>query len=81
METGPEQGPHLLRGHHIAGVELVDPGQSGAHPDPWGFAAFGVVGRQSEMALLGGVQGGDLPGQVVVPRPGGELVDAHSHIP
>jgi hypothetical protein len=31
------------------------------------------------MALLGGVQGGDLPGQIVVPRPGGELVDAQGH--
>jgi hypothetical protein len=33
------------------------------------------------MALLGGVQCGDLPSQIVIPRPGGELVDAHSHNP
>ena len=81
MQPGPEQGPHLLRGHHVAGVEAVDTGHPRADPDPGGFAAFGVVGRQSEMALLGGVQGGDLPGQVVIPRPGGELVDAHRHNP
>jgi hypothetical protein len=31
------------------------------------------------MTLLGGVQRRDLPGQIVIPRPGGELVDAHRH--
>ena len=31
------------------------------------------------MALLGGVQRRDLPGQIVIPGPGGELVDAHRH--
>ena len=31
------------------------------------------------MALLGGIQRRDLPGQIVVPRPGAELVDAHRH--
>ena len=33
------------------------------------------------MAPLGGVQRRDLPGQVVIPRPGRELVDAHRHNP
>jgi hypothetical protein len=33
------------------------------------------------MALLGGIQGRDLPDQVVVPRPGAELVNAHRHNP
>ena len=33
------------------------------------------------MTLLGGVQRRDLPGQIVIPRPGGELVDAHRHNP
>ena len=32
----PEQRPHLPGGHHIAGVEPVDPGQPRAHPDPRG---------------------------------------------
>jgi hypothetical protein len=31
------------------------------------------------MALRGGVQRRDLPGQIVVPRPGAELVNAHRH--
>ncbi len=31
------------------------------------------------MALLGGIQRRDLPGQIVVPRPGAELVNAHRH--
>ena len=33
------------------------------------------------MALRGGIQRRDLPGQVVVPRPGAELVNAHRHNP
>ena len=33
------------------------------------------------MALLGGIQRCDLPGQVVIPRPGAELVKAHRHNP
>ena len=33
------------------------------------------------MALLGGIQRRDLPGQIVVPRPGAELVNAHRHNP
>jgi hypothetical protein len=31
------------------------------------------------MALRGGIQRRDLPGQIVVPRPGAELVNAHRH--
>jgi hypothetical protein len=31
------------------------------------------------MALLGGIQRRHLPRQVVVPRPGAELVNAHGH--
>ena len=47
--------------------------------DSRALAAFGVVGGQPDMALLGGIQRRDLPGQIVVPRPGAELVDAHRH--
>jgi hypothetical protein len=81
MQPGPEQRPHLLRGHHIAGVEAVDPDQPRAHPHPGSFPAFGVVRRQPEMPLLGRVQGGDLPRQIVIPRPRSELVNAHRHTP
>jgi hypothetical protein len=42
---------------------------------------FGVVGGQPDVALLGGVQRRYLPGQIVVPRPGAELVNAHRHNP
>jgi hypothetical protein len=59
VQPSPEQRPHLLGGHHITEAEAVDPGNPRAHPDPGSFPAFGVVGRQSEMALLGGVQGRD----------------------
>jgi hypothetical protein len=31
------------------------------------------------MTLLSGIQRRDLPGQIVVPRPGAELVNAHRH--
>ena len=33
------------------------------------------------MALPGGIQRRHLPGQIVIPPPGGELVDAHRHNP
>jgi hypothetical protein len=31
------------------------------------------------MTFLGRIQGGDLPGQIVIPGPGCELVHAHRH--
>ena len=31
------------------------------------------------MTFLGGIQGRDLPGQIVIPGPGCELVEAHRH--
>jgi hypothetical protein len=33
------------------------------------------------MALLSGIQRRYLPGQVVIPRPGAELMDTHRHNP
>ena len=33
------------------------------------------------MTFLGGIQGRHLPGQVVIPRPSGELVHTHGHTP
>jgi len=75
-----EQGVHLLSGDGVAGGEAVDPGQAGPDPLAGGLAAFGVVARQTDVALLRGVQRRDLPGQVVIPRPGRQLVHAH-HTP
>ncbi|CAM3890834.1 hypothetical protein NOZE110980_19100 [Nocardioides zeicaulis] len=77
--AGAEQVLHLLGGHHVAGVEAVDAGHPGPDPDAGHFALLGVVRRESDVALVGGVERGDLPSQVVVPRPGGELVQAHGH--
>ena len=75
--AGAEQGLHLLGGHQVAGVQTVDAGHPGADPHARGLALLGVVGRQPGVALLGGVHRSDLPGQVVVPGPGGELVQTH----
>jgi hypothetical protein len=74
-----EQRLHLLRRHRIAGLQAVDPGQSGANPHTGCFATLGVVAGERDVAFLGGIQGRDLPSQVVVPRPRGQLVDAHRH--
>jgi hypothetical protein len=79
MHAGAEQSPHLLRGDHIPGVEAIKVGQGRSDPGSWSFSAFGVVGGQPDMALLGCVECRDLPGQIVVPRPCAELVDAHRH--
>jgi hypothetical protein len=79
MHAGAEESPHLLRGHGIAGTETVDAGHARADPGSRSLSAFGVVGGQPDMALLGGIQRRDLPGQIVIPRPGAELVDAHRH--
>jgi hypothetical protein len=81
VQTAAEQGSHLLRGHRVAGCKSVDPVHAGADPQPGGLTPFGVVGRQPGVTLLGRVQCRDLPGQVVIPRPGGELVHTHGHSP
>jgi hypothetical protein len=79
VHTGAEQCPHLVRRYRVAGVEAVDAGHARTDPDPGLFAAIGVVGRQASVALLRRIQRGHLPGQVVIPRPGGQLVHAHRH--
>jgi hypothetical protein len=79
VQAGAEQGPHLLRGDRILSVEAVEAGQARSDPRPRSLSPFGVVGGQPEMTLFGGIQRGNLPSQIVVPRPGAELVDAHRH--
>ena len=81
MHAGAEQRPHLLRGHRFPCVEAVDADQARSDPGSRSLSAFGVVRGQPDMTLLGGIQRRDLPGQIVVPRPGAELVDAHRHTP
>ena len=77
VHSGAEQVLHLLGGHLVAGVQTVDAGHPRPQPHAGALAALGVVGRQTEVALLGGVLHRDLPGQVVIPRSGGDLVQAH----
>ena len=79
MHAGAEQRPHLLRRHRIPGVQTVDAGHARSDPRSRALTAFGVVGGQPDVALLGGIQRRDLPCQVVVPRPCAELVNAHRH--
>ena len=79
VQTAAEQRSHLLRGHRVAGGQAVDPVHPGADPHPRGLTPFGVVRRQPGMTFLGCIQRRHLPGQVVIPRPGGELVHTHRH--
>jgi hypothetical protein len=79
MHAGAEQSPHLVRGDRIPGAQAINAGHPGADPCSRNLTSFGVVGGQPCVALLGGIQRRDLPGEVVVPRPGAELVDAHRH--
>ena len=79
VQAAAEQGSHLLRGHRVAGGQAVDPVHAGADPHPGRLAALGVVRRQTGMTFLGRIQRSDLPGQIVIPGPGGELVEAHRH--
>ena len=81
MHPRAEQSPHLLPSHRIAGVQAIDARQASADPYPRALAPLGVVGSQPDVTLRGGIQRRHLPRQVVVPRPGGQLVDAHRHSP
>jgi hypothetical protein len=72
---------HLLRRHRIADGQTVDSLHARTDPHPRRLAPFGVVRRQAGTPFLGRVQGSDLPGQVVITRSGGELVQAHGHTP
>ena len=81
MHPRPEQSPHLLASHRIPGVQAVDARQARADPHPRALATFGVVGGQPDVTLRGGIQRRHLPRQIVVPRPGSELMNAHRHSP
>ena len=79
VQTAAEQGPHLLRGHRVASGKSVDPVHPRPDPHPRGLTPFGVIGRQPGVTFLSGIQRRHLPGQIVIPRPGGELVHTHRH--
>ena len=79
MTAVAEQVLHLLGGHHVAVLDTVDPDQPGADPAPRGLALRLVVVDQPYAAELGRIGGGDLAGQVLIPRPGRELLQRHRH--
>ena len=79
VQAAAEQRSHLLGGHRVAGGQAVDPVQAGTDPHPGRLTAFGVVRRQPGVTFLGRIQRRDLPGQIVIPGPGCELVEAHRH--
>ena len=79
MQTAAEQRSHLLRGHRVANGQAIDPVHAGTDPHPGRLTPFGVVRRQPGVTFLGRIQRRDLPGQIVIPRPGCELVQAHRH--
>ena len=74
-----EQRPHLLGRHNITSSQTLDPSQPRTHPTAGTFALLGVVRRQRRVALLGRILNSDLPGQVVIPAPGSQLVKRHRH--
>ena len=79
---GREAGdvPHSAVIAHIAeaGRQAAHAGESGADPASGGFALLGVVGGQAGTGFAGGVHARDLTGQVLIPRPGGDLRDGCS---
>jgi len=75
----PEQGRHLVLGDLVPAAQ-VHVTQRGPEPLSRGLTLLAVVVRQAGVPTVGDVQRGDLPGQVRVPVPGGQLVDGH-HIP
>ena len=93
LERVPECGPadwvtavaeevlHLLDGDVVAVLEAVESAEPGADPPAGRFALGGVVVRQRSPAELGRVRGRDLASQVLIARPGGELLQRHRHIP
>ena len=79
MPTLPEQGPHLRLGHLIAHPDRAQSGDAVADPPARPFTLLGVVVGQRGPAALGRVGDRDLPGQVRVPVPSGQLVQTRSH--
>jgi hypothetical protein len=79
MHPDAEEGPHLLRGYRVASLQVVNSEHARTDPHTWRLATLGVVRRQTDMTLGSGIEGCHLPRQIVVPRAGGQLVNAHRH--
>ena len=76
MPALPEEELHLLLGDGVA-VGEVETGDAAAQPAARRLALLLVVRGQSDLASLSPVVRSNLPGQVRVPAPGGELVQSH----
>ncbi len=70
----PEQREHLVGGHDVSGDHAINPHQARPDPVARALALLFVVVRQAGVPLLGRIHRRHLPGQVVVARAGGQLV-------
>jgi len=69
-----EQGSHLVLGDQLPDLH-VHVGQSGPQPGAGGLPLLRVVLPETGVPALGVIERSDLPGQVRVPVPGGQLVN------
>ena len=69
-----EQGSHLLLGDQLPDLH-VHLGQSGPQPGARGLTLLGVVVPETGVPAVRVIERSDLPGQVRVPVPGGQLVN------
>lgn len=71
--AGAKQVPHLLRGDAVSGPEPVDSDQAGARPATGRLTLGRVVVLQLATTDLGMGPRRNLPGEVLIPRPGDSL--------
>ena len=74
-----EQREHVRFGDLVARADGAQRGQPRSHPEAGRLALRGVVVRESVASTCGGVVRSDLPDQVHVPVPGGQLVHRRGH--
>ena len=77
----PEQVLHLLVGDDVSVPKAVDAHEPRPDPTARRLALRGVVVSQRHRPELGRIGSRDLAGQVLVPRPGRELLQRHRHTP
>ena len=79
-EITTEQGTHLHLRHRTPRLHLQGR-QTGTDPPTRHLALLRVVARQQRVPLLRRILRSNLPGQVVIPRPGSQLVQRRRHTP
>jgi hypothetical protein len=77
MQALAEQELHLLGSHRVAGPQSFDAGQARTEPDAGRLTLLVVVVGQGSAHRPDRVVAGDLPGQVVIARPRGQLLHPH----